>query len=84
MLTKQCAWFGTRQQLLNVTQQSVDVNGVSVAPLTNVHDLGVIIDEELKITAHVNHAVSGCFYQFWQLRSIQHSLLSMPGKHFLN
>jgi len=30
---------------------------VSAVPVSNVCDLGVIIDEEITMTAHVNHAV---------------------------
>jgi len=47
---------------------------VSVRPVSKVCDLGVIIDEELTITAHVNPVVSGCFYQLRQLQSIQRFL----------
>jgi hypothetical protein len=43
-------------------------------PVSKVRDLGVIIDEELTITAHVNQVFSECFYQLLQLRSIRRSL----------
>jgi len=67
-------WLGTRQQLLKVTHQSLVINGVSVRPVSKVRDLGVIIDEELTMIAHVNQVVSGCFYQLRQLRSIWRSM----------
>ena len=67
-------WFGIRQQLLKVTQQSLVVNGVGVAPVSKVRDLGVLIDKELTLAAQVNQVVSGCFYQLRQLRSIRRSL----------
>jgi len=59
-------WLGIRQQLLKVTQQLRDVNGVRVAPVSKVE---VVTDEELTTTAPVNHVVSDCFYQlqsFWR------------------
>ena len=56
-------WLGTRQQLLKVTHQSLVVNDVSVAPVNRVRDLGVIIDVELTMMAHVNQVISARFYQ---------------------
>jgi len=65
--------LATRQKLLKVTQQCIDVNG----------DLdGVIIDEEPTMTARVNRVVSGCFYQIRQLRNIYGvTYRSMAGEH---
>jgi len=51
-------WLGTRQQLRKLTQQSVHINDVSLAPVSKVRDLGVVLDDELSMTAHVNHVVS--------------------------
>ena len=67
-------WLGTRQQLRKITQQSLDINGVSLLPVSKVRDLGVILDDELTMKAHVNHVVSGSFYQLRQLRSVQRCL----------
>ena len=67
-------WLGTRQQLRKITQQSLDINGVSLLPGSKVRDLGVILDDELTMTAHVNHVVSGSFYQLRQLRSVRRCL----------
>jgi len=35
-------WIGTRQQLLKLTQQSLNINNVSLAPVSKVRYLGVI------------------------------------------
>ena len=43
-------------------------------PIVTVRDLGVVIDSQLTMEAHVRNVVSSCFYQLWQLRSIQWSL----------
>ena len=67
-------WLGTRQQLRKISQQPLDVGGASVKPVSSVRDLGVIIDDELTMAAHVNHVVSGCFYQLRQLRSVRRCL----------
>src|SRR5664279_748783 len=69
-------WLGTRQQLRKISQQPLDVGGASVAPVSKVRDLGVIIDDELTMAAHVNHVVSGCFYQLRQLRSVRRALVT--------
>jgi len=62
-------------KLIKLTQQSLNINDVSLAPVTKVRDLGVIFDDELTMTAHVNHVVSGSFYQLrQQLRSVQRCL----------
>ena len=42
--------------------------------VTKVRDLGVMIDDELTMAAHVGHVVSGCFYQLRQLRSVRRCL----------
>ena len=47
---------------------------MSLLPVSKVRDLGVILDDELTMTAHVNHVVSGSFYQLRQLRSVQRCL----------
>jgi len=67
-------WLGTRQQLRKLTQQSLNINYVSLTPVSKVRDLGVVHDDELSMTAHVNHVVSGSFYQLRQLRSVRRCL----------
>ena len=47
---------------------------MSLLPGSKVRDLGVILDDELTMTAHVNHVVSGSFYQLRQLRSVRRCL----------
>src|SRR5208282_5418787 len=67
-------WCGTWQQLRKINRQPLDVGGVCVAPVNKVRDLGVMIDDELTMTAHINHVVRGCFYQLRQLRSVRRCL----------
>jgi hypothetical protein len=67
-------WLGTRQQLLKISWQPLDVGGASVALVNRIRDLGVMVDDELTMVAHVNHVVTGCFYQLRQLRSVRRCL----------
>ena len=50
------------------------VCGQSVTPVVKVRDLGVFIDGELTMEAHVSNIVRGCMYQLRQLRSVKRSL----------
>jgi hypothetical protein len=67
-------WLGTRQQLAKINRQPLDVGGASVTPVNVVRDLGVMVDDELTMAAHVNHVVRSCFYQLRQLRSVRRCL----------
>jgi hypothetical protein len=67
-------WLGTRQQLAEISLQPLDVGGVSVTPVGKVRDLGVMVDNELTMAAHINHVVRSCFYQVRQLRSVRRCL----------
>jgi len=71
----QFIWHGTRQQLHAETHSAI-YSDVSLAPVSRVRDLiGVLFDHELTVTAHINHVVSGSFYQLRQLRSVRRCLL---------
>ena len=67
-------WIGTRQQLSKVEDEALMVCGQSVTPMVKVRDLGVFIDRELTMEAHVSNTVRGCMYQLRQLRSVKRSL----------
>jgi len=67
-------WLGKRQQFSKLTQQSLNINDVSLAPVSKDRDLEVVLDDELSTTAHVNHVVSGSFYQLRQLCSVRRCL----------
>ena len=67
-------WIGTRQQLSKVEEEALMVCGQSVTPMVKVRDLGVFVDRELTMEAHVSNTVRGCMYQLRQLRSVKRSL----------
>ena len=50
------------------------VSGASIKPSQAVRDLGVIVDGDLSLTAHVSHVTSVCFFHLRQLRLIRRSL----------
>ena len=50
------------------------VGGQLITPMVKVRDLGVYIDRELTMEAHVSNTVRGCMYQLRQLRSVKRSL----------
>ena len=66
-------WIGTRRQLSKVEEEGLMVGGQSITPMVKVRDLGVYIDRELTMEAHVSNTVR-CMYQLRQLRSVKRSL----------
>lgn len=48
--------------------------GTPITPSTQVRDLGVIVDSELTLAAHVNRVTSVCYYHIRQLRALRRSL----------
>ena len=70
----QYIWFGTRVQLAKIDKQELLRQFPGVVFHSSVVDLGVIIDEELKMDLHVGSMVRSCFYQLRQIRTIRQSL----------
>ena len=48
-------------------------------PSKLIRDLGVMVDDDPTLTAHVSHLSSSCFYQLRQLRAIRRSLSTDTG-----
>lgn len=67
-------WLGTRQQLAKISPAPLQVGGQFLLPLDKVRDLGVIIDSQLAMDAHVSNVVRSCFYHLRQLRTVRRSL----------
>ena len=66
-------WFGTRSMLskLQGLETGILVGGVEVKPVESVRDLGVTLDCQLNMRAHISKIVSACYYH---LRRIRHCL----------
>ena len=70
-LENRIIWTGTQRQLSKVEEEDMMVCWQSVTPMVKVRDLGVFIDRELTMEAHVSNTVRGCRYQ---LRRVARSL----------
>ena len=70
----QFIWLGGRKRLANVDRCAVAKAFPCVTFFDSVRDLGVILDEELSFSKHVNQLTRGCYYQIRQLRVISRSL----------
>ena len=57
---------------------------VTVSFSTSVSDLGVILDNQLKMTNHIAALCRSCFFQLRQIRSIRRSLTSDARKTLMN
>ena len=69
-------WFGTRSMLskLQGLETGIRVGGVEVKPVESVQDLGVTLDCQLNMRAHINEIVSACYYHLCNIRQLQHCL----------
>src|SRR6218665_1939617 len=50
----------------------------------SVRDLGVILDQELSISLHINQLTRSCYYQLRQLRVVSRSLSSRAAAAFVH
>ena len=66
----QYIWFGTRVQLAKIDKQELLQQFLGVVFHSSVVDLGVLIDEELKMDSHVGSMVCSCFHQLRQIRTV--------------
>ena len=80
----QLIWIGTRQQLSKVDINEIELQLDTVSFSTSVSDLGVILDNQLKMTDHVAALCRSCFFQLRQIRSIRRSLTSDARKTLVN
>ena len=70
----QYIWIGNKIQLAKIDRQALLQRFPGIVFETSVIDLGVVIDEELKMDAHVGRITRSCFYQLRQIRTICQSL----------
>lgn len=67
-------WLGSPRRLQSFTADSVVLSRITVRPADRVRDLGVVVDSDLSLTAHVSYVTSTCFCHLRQLRLIRRSL----------
>ena len=70
----QLVWVGTRQQLEKVDIETVDILESNVQVSSSVKDLGVLIDNSLSMSGHVNALTKSSFFQLRQIRTIKRRL----------
>ena len=70
----QFSWFGTHQQLAKRDLASLASISPSLISSDSVRDLGVLLDSELTMDAHIKQLCRSCFYQLRRLRVIRHCL----------
>ena len=75
----QFVWFGTRQQLSKRDLTSLANLSEALVSDEPTRNLGVLLDPELTMAAHVSKLCQVCFYQLRQIRTIRHSL-STPSR----
>ena len=73
-LKTQYIWFGTRVQLSKLDLPALSAEFPHIHFLTQVRNLGVILDQELSFSAHIASLTRSCYYTLRQLRSVSRSL----------
>ena len=67
-------WLGSRSSLQHCPKSPLLISGALITPSSQVRNLGVVMDSELSMTAHVNNLVKVCSFHLRQLRLIRRSL----------
>jgi len=64
-------WCTTSRRQHLLPDQPLSFGGSSVSPSESVRNLGIYLDANLKLNAHISHIISRCFGSLRQLRSIR-------------
>ena len=80
----QYIWIGTQFQLARINKQQLARMFPGVDFLESVVDLGVVIDQELKMDRHIGKLSQSCFYQLRQLRTVRQSLSDTAAKMLMS
>jgi hypothetical protein len=67
-------WLGCRQQLQKIGITNVTILSATVPVVNAACDLGVVLDSQLTMSAHVSALCRSCYFQLRQLRPIARSL----------
>jgi hypothetical protein len=76
----QVIWIGSRQQLDKVDISELQLQSAIVQFTDTVSDLGVMVDSQLNMSAHVTAVSRSCMFQLRQLRAVSHSLSTDAAK----
>jgi len=67
-------WRSSTRRQHQISTGPVRVGDTSVQPVRTVRDLGVYIDADVTMSAHVTAVVKACFTALCQIRSVRRSL----------
>jgi len=67
-------WCSSARRKHQIPTGSVRIGNTSVVPVSVVRDLGVYIDADLMMSAHITATVRACFAALRQIYSVRHSL----------
>ena len=75
-------WISSPRRTDLLSTSPIRLLGTAIQSSQSVRDLGVIVDSDLSLSAHVSHITSVCFYYLRQLRLVRRSL-TMDAAHAL-
>jgi len=67
-------WFSSTRRQQQIPTGPVRIGGASVLPVHSVRDLGVHLDADVSMKAHISATVRSCFAALRQIRSVRRSL----------
>ena len=76
--------MGTRQQLEKIEIDELILHSSTIQFSTKVVNLGVVLDNQLKMTKQVTSLCRSCFFRLRQIRTIKRSLTSDSTKTLVN
>ena len=70
----ECIIFGTKPQLSKLSFDTITVCNETITSVSSVRNLGVHLDQELKMAVHVSVVVKSAYYHIQKLRSVRRYL----------
>jgi len=67
-------WCSSARRQYQIPTSPVRVGDTSVLPVPPVRDLGIYIDADVSMSAHITATVRACFAALQQIRSVRRSL----------
>ena len=80
----QVIWMGTRQQLEKIEIDELILHSSTIQFSTKVVNLGVVFDNQLKMSEQVPSLCRSCFFQLRQIRTTRRTLTSDSTKTLVN
>ena len=81
-------WFGSAWARCSWNSRDLRrvfrVGGMEVEPVESVRDLGVTLDCQLNMRAHISKIVSACYYHLCRIRQHQHCLDKVHRQRFIS